>query len=53
MTGLPNYYYTFVDVMEFRDLTLEVVTSLATTQFHFDIVSGANGERESALCMAL
>ena len=39
MTLLPNYYYTFVDVMEFKDLTNEVVTSLATSQFHLDIVS--------------
>ena len=39
MTLLPNYYFTFVDVMEFKDLTNEVVTSLATSQFHLDIVS--------------
>jgi len=37
MTLLPNYYFTFVDVMEFKDLTNEVVTSLATSQFHLDI----------------
>ena len=39
MSTLPNYYFTFVDVMEFKDVTNEVITSLATTQFHLDIVS--------------
>ena len=39
MQHLPNYYHTFVDVMEFRDVTNEVVTSVATSQFFFDIVS--------------
>ena len=39
LSQLPNYYYTFVDVMEFKDVINEVVTSLATSQFHFDIVS--------------
>ena len=39
MSSLPNHYYTFVDVMEFKDLTNEVVISLATSQFHLDIVS--------------
>lgn len=38
MQHLPNYYHTFVDVMEFRDVTNEVVTSVATSQFIFDIV---------------
>ena len=41
MQHLPNYYHTFVDVMEFRDVTNEVVTSVATSQFFFDIVSTA------------
>ena len=39
MSSLPNYYFTFVDVMEFKDTTSEVITSLATSQFHLDIVS--------------
>ena len=39
MQHLPNYYHTFVDVMEFRDVTNEVITSVATSQFIFDIVS--------------
>ncbi len=39
LSQLPNYYFTFVDVMEFKDITNEVITSLATSQFHFDIVS--------------
>lgn len=39
MTILPSYYNTFVDVMEFHELALEVITSLATAQFYFDIVS--------------
>ena len=42
MSTLPNYYFTFVDVMEFKDVTNEVITSLATTQFHLDIVSISN-----------
>ena len=42
MTILPSHYNTFVDVMEFHDLVLEVVTSLATVQFIFDIVSTAH-----------
>jgi NCK-associated protein 1 len=37
MQHLPNYYLTFVDVMEFRDVTNEVITSVATAQFAFDI----------------
>ena len=41
MTILPSHYNTFVDVMEFHDLVLEVVTSLATVQFILDIVSTA------------
>ncbi len=39
MTILPSYYNTFVDVMEFHEVALEVITSLATVQFYFDIVS--------------
>ena len=39
MTILPNFYNTFVDVMEFHDASIEVITSLATVQFNFDIVS--------------
>lgn len=39
ISALPSYYYTFVDVMEFKDLSNEVITSLATSQFFFDIVS--------------
>ena len=39
ISSLPNSYYTFVDVMEFRDTSIEVITSLATSQFFFDIVS--------------
>ena len=42
MQHLPNYYYTFVDVMEFRDVTNEVITSVATSQFVFDIVSSGH-----------
>ena len=38
MATLPNFYNTFVDVMEFHDLAVEVITSLATDQFYFDIV---------------
>ena len=45
MTLLPSHYSTFVDVMEFHDATIEVITSLATVQFNFDIVS-AWRERE-------
>ncbi|XP_003382558.1 PREDICTED: nck-associated protein 1-like [Amphimedon queenslandica] len=37
MTLLPNHYSTFVDVMEFHDASIEVITSLATVQFNFDI----------------
>ncbi len=40
LSTLSTYYYTFVDVMEFKDITNEVITSLATSQFFFDIVSG-------------
>ena len=39
MTLLPSHYSTFVDVMEFHDASIEVITSLATVQFNFDIVS--------------
>lgn len=39
MTILPNFYNTFVDVLEFHDVTIEVIISLATVQFNFDIVS--------------
>ncbi len=39
MTILPSYYNTFVDVMEFHEVALEVITSLATVQFNFEIVS--------------
>ena len=51
MTLLPSHYSTFVDVMEFHDATIEVITSLATVQFNFDIVSawserGRERERE-------
>ena len=50
MTLLPSHYSTFVDVMEFHDATIEVITSLATVQFNFDIVSawreGERGGRE-------
>ena len=28
--------------MEFKDVTNEVITSLATTQFHLDIVSSSS-----------
>lgn len=35
---LPNIYYTFIDVMEFKDAASEVITSIATSQFHLDIV---------------
>ena len=38
MSTLPIYYYTFVDVMEFKDIANELITSLATSQFFFDIV---------------
>ena len=38
MSTLSIYYYTFVDVMEFKDISNEVITSLATSQFFFDIV---------------
>ena len=34
---LPNIYYTFIDVMEFKDAASEVITSIATSQFHLDI----------------
>jgi NCK-associated protein 1 len=47
MQHLPNYYHTFVDVMEFRDVTNEVVTSVATSQFFFDITT--NFDLTSAL----
>ena len=39
MSTLSIYYYTFVDIMEFKDISNEVITSLATSQFFFDIVS--------------
>ncbi|CAI8006773.1 Nck-associated protein 1-like, partial [Geodia barretti] len=42
MQHLPNYYHTFVDVMEFRDVTNEVVTSVATSQFFFDITTNVD-----------
>lgn len=35
--GLSNYYYTFVDVMEFRDNTSELLTEIDASFVHFDI----------------
>lgn len=35
--GLSNYYYTFVDVMEFRDNTSELLTLIDASFVHFDI----------------
>ncbi|KAJ7380999.1 Nck-associated protein 1 [Desmophyllum pertusum] len=35
--GLSNYYYTFVDVMEFRDKTSELLTEIDASFLHFDI----------------
>lgn len=36
--GLSNYYYTFVDVMEFRDNTSELLTEIDASFVHFDIM---------------
>lgn len=35
--GLSNYYYTFVDVMEFRDNTSELLTEIDASFVQFDI----------------
>lgn len=35
--GLSNYYFTFVDVMEFRDNTSELLTEIDASFVHFDI----------------
>lgn len=35
--GLSNYYYTFVDVMIFRDHASELLTSIDASFVHFDI----------------
>lgn len=37
LKGLSNYYYTFVDVMEFRDNTSELLTEIDANFVHFDI----------------
>eukprot|EP00794_Sanderia_malayensis_P017054 gene17054-18772_t len=35
--GLTNYYYTFIDVMEFKDNTGELLTSIDANFVHFDL----------------
>ncbi|XP_028399660.1 nck-associated protein 1 homolog [Dendronephthya gigantea] len=35
--GLSNYYYTFVDVMQFKDHTSELLTMIDASFVHFDI----------------
>lgn len=37
LKGLSNYYYTFVDVMEFRDNTSELLTEIDASFVHFDV----------------
>ncbi|CAB4035153.1 membrane-associated Hem, partial [Paramuricea clavata] len=35
--GLSNYYYTFVDVMQFKDHTSEILTMIDASFVNFDI----------------
>ena len=39
MSALQNSYHTFVDVMEFKDVTVEVITAMASNGLLLDIVS--------------
>ena len=44
MAALQNSYNTFVDLMELRDVTMELVTAMASNNIVLDIVSGGGGE---------
>ncbi|EDO45022.1 predicted protein [Nematostella vectensis] len=37
MKGLSNYYFTFVDIMEFKDNASELLTAIDASFVHFDI----------------
>ena len=39
VNALQPMYSVFVDVLEFRDLAFETITSIASSQVHLDIVS--------------
>ena len=46
MAALQNSYHTFVDLMELRDATMELVTAMASNNIVLDIVSGGGGGDE-------
>jgi len=39
VNALQQLYSVFVDVLEFKDLAFETITSIASSQVHLDIVS--------------